>query len=153
MPSEIFILKHLVTEEAGRFTYPVRAKLAQYLIIFLLSAFSSSVASSGGNNHKISFPQWFAGSPRGLPLDESLLRLSFRCVPNSLPRRHTHCAFADHDLPREPSFRMAEAEHTPLLSVQCPCSLSMWLRSPWGQRSSLSLSANPLIVSVFYLKM
>ena len=109
-------------EEDGRFTYPVRAKLAQYLIIFLLSPFSSSVASSGGNNHKISFPQWCARSPRGLTLDELLWRLSFRCVPNSLLSRGTHCAFADNDLPKQPCFRMAEAEHTPLLSVECSSS-------------------------------
>ena len=78
-------------EEAGRFTYPVRAKLAQYLIIFLLSPFSSSVASSAGNNHKISFPQWFARSPRGLTFDEPLSHFSFHCIPNSLPSHHTHC--------------------------------------------------------------
>lgn len=45
-------------------TYPVRAKLAQYLIIFLLSNFSSSVAPSEGDNHKIRLSHGFARSPR-----------------------------------------------------------------------------------------
>lgn len=43
----------MVAGKVWRSAYPVRAKLAQYLIIFLLSNFSSSVAPSGEDNHKI----------------------------------------------------------------------------------------------------
>ena len=65
------VLKHMAVGDQ-RSAYPVRAKLAQYLIIFLLSSFSSSVAPSAGDNHKTRLPQTFSRSPRCLTFDEWL---------------------------------------------------------------------------------
>lgn len=73
-----------------RFTYPVRAKLAQYLIIFLLSSFSSSVAPSEEDNHKTRLAQWMPDAQDVSPFDDSLTSL-FRLDPHQPPKPFYLC--------------------------------------------------------------
>lgn len=128
--------------EAPRRTYPVRAKLAQYLIIFLLSNFSSSVAPSEGDNHKIRLPGPCAESRQGashlmnafhIPPPVSLilhLQVQRLRVPATCPRKH--------GLP------ILEAEHTSSLDA------NVLPATPLGDRGPLSLSS--LRTAFLYLK-
>lgn len=144
---ELFILKRPTVGRPLRRTYPVRAKLAQYLIIFLLSNFSSSVAPSEGDNHKIRLPGRCAGSrgashvmnafhippPVSLILHLQVLRLG---APATCPKKH--------------GLQVVEAEHTSSLGTNALPATSLRLPVPGGQGPSLSPLSKDCIF--FYLK-
>lgn len=132
---ELFILQSPAVGRPLRRTYPVRAKLAQYLIIFLLSNFSSSVAPSEGDNHKIWLPGLCARSqgashvmnafhippPVSFILHLQVLRLE---TPATCWRKH--------------GLQVVEAEHTSSLGTNALLATLLRLPVPGGQGSSLS---------------
>lgn len=129
-----------------RSAYPVRAKLAQYLIIFLLSNSSSFVAPSAGDDHRIRLLQTLAGCPRCLPWDERLSPLSSRWILTSLLSHATHLVFVGAEArstrgcPRSRGLQVAEAEPTPSLLTPCSSGHSPEAARSLGDTDHLSLS-------------
>lgn len=132
---ELFILKCLAEGWPLRRPYPVRAKLAQYLIIFLLSNFSSSVAPSEGENHKIWLPGWCAGNRGASPVMNA-----FHIPPPVSLILHLQVLRlrAPATCPREHGLQVVEAEHTSSLGTNVLLATPLRLPVPGGQGPSLS---------------